>query len=152
MLMLKRAQYCALFLFLTSCSEPGAANWSSDSVKGSDTHSVLILSGNNSFKDLEIELQRTNNEKRLYLNAYGIPFTRNSNDKVNVTLTINGNETIVEATPLKGGQSLRLPIETEKLVLNAIENRDSIYISIGRYSAEVHYDNFDKHFKKFCDD
>lgn len=153
MLMLKRAQcYCALFLFLASCNESTGPNWTYDSVCGSDTHSVLILSGDKTFKDLELEVQKTNNEKRIYLNTYGVPFSRNSNGKVDVIIRINDNETRVEAMPLQGSQSVRLPSETENILLEAIENRDRIFISIGRYSTEIHYDNFDKHFKKFCND
>ncbi|MFV0339568.1 MAG: hypothetical protein ACK5MA_02910 [Parachlamydiaceae bacterium] len=150
--MLKRAQFCALFLLLAACSKQEGSRWYCDTVCGSDTHSVLILSGSNSFKDLEIELQRTNDDKRIYLNGYGIPFTRNRNDKVDVMIQLDGQESLVEATLLQGGQSLRLPADAETELLNAIAERKPIYISIGRYSADVHYENFDKHFKKFTND
>lgn len=146
---LKRALMGALFFFLSACESNKGPEWYSDCVSGSDEHAVLTLTGSSAFKDLEIEVQRTGEERRIYLNAYGLPFQPDAEGKIEVQISIDDKTIPVKALVLKGNQSLKLPADEEALLFLAIEQQQKISIRAGRYFTEINYSGYDKACKRF---
>ncbi len=136
-----------LFFFLCSCQSQSA--WNCDTISGSETHSTLVLSTESSFKDLEIELQKSGDSTRIYLNAYGLPFTPDADGTVPVTLIISERTYHSRGMVLQGNQSIRLPPENEQMLYDALLKQEQVTVTAGRYSAKVRYDGFEEALKRF---
>lgn len=145
----KRALFSALFILCASCSNTTENTWNADAISGSSEHAVLRLTGTSRFKDLEVELQRSGSETRIYLNAYGVPFKTDENNTLPVLITIDGEEYPCQGVVLKGNQSVRIPEEMETTLYEAIHTQRPVYIQVGRYSVEIQYAGFEKACKRF---
>lgn len=145
---LKRALVSALFILTSSCNSSSESEWYGDRVQGSDDHAVMVLSGTSAFKDLEVEIQKSGNDRRVYLNAYGLPFQPNAEGRVEVQITIEDKNIETYALALKGNQSLRLSTEHEQELLQALDAQKKVSIRTGRYGVEINYTGFEKAYKK----
>lgn len=145
----KRALYSALFFLCTSCSPSPENAWNADAISGSTDHAVLRLTGTSRFKDLEVELQRSGSETRIYLNAYGMPFRPDENGTLPIQITIDTQNYTTQGIVLKGNQSVRIPSDMEEKLYQAIHEQRPVMIKAGRYSVEIQYEGFEKALKRF---
>lgn len=145
----KRALFSALFFLSTSCSPTAENAWNADSISGSTDHAVLRLTGTSRFKDLEVELQRSGAETRIYLNAYGVPFKTDEKGTIPIQITIDDQNYTCQGIVLKGNQSVRIPADMEQILYQAIHDQRPVLIQAGRYSVEIQYAGFDKACKRF---
>lgn len=150
----KRATYFALFLFIytiTSCGRP-SHSWEREEITSSHPGccTILYLTPQNSYRNIEIELQRGLSEAQVYLTVYGDPLSPKQDGTIDVHLVINHNPEVYSGNVLKGNYRIVLPPEAKNKLLNALEQHAEIQISVGRYSTEIHYEGFDTEYKEFC--
>lgn len=96
-----------------------------------------------------MELQRSGNETRIYLNAYGMPFRPTENGTLPVQIEIDGQSYVSQGIVLKGNQSVRIPSDMEDRLYQAIHEQKPVMIKAGRYSVEIQYEGFEKALKRF---
>lgn len=145
---LKRAFLNALFIFLlSSCAKP-PHSWNRAGVSAvQPSHcSIMYLPPENNFRNLEIELQKSDTNTLVYLTLYGSPITPESDGLVPVTITISGNPETYRSPVLAGGHRVMLPENARSALLNALENHLEISISLYKYNTHVHYEGFDTNY------
>lgn len=136
----------ALLLF-SSCSA-NRSSWNYASIPSAPCQR-LCLAPKNSFKNLEIALQKENEGTRAIINVYAIPLKPESDGKTKVTLTLDGTSTSYTATVLEGGQRIVLPSDAEQKLINALFQKKPLVLATGRYSTEVNYEGFEEPFSHF---
>lgn len=152
----KRA-FFALFsiVFLISCST-NQRQWVFDSNKASHNDfksNRMLLSPENNFSGLEVEIIQTSQSRLVYLNSFGAEIlpegtTSEGYHFVNVTLTIDQQSNIYAAFLLNGGHRVLLPEDITLLIIDALHAHQTVEISIDQRSTVVIPDNFVNAYKK----
>lgn len=111
----------------------------------------LYLPPQNSYTGLELELTRCNNDVRMYINVFSIPFTWNpcAPTTIELMVDIDGDCYSYQADCLQGGQRLLVPSEAANRIIDALVACKSVRIQAGRYSSEILCANFASLFSTF---
>ena len=144
----RRVLTTLLFLFFTACN-PTCRQWECDeAVTCSRCYDSvrLLISCDNPFNGIGVEIIGTSENLRMYLNVYAYPLLPISPDsqEVIVTITIDGNDCSCNAYLFEGGQRLLVPPEFSEQIIEGLLDEQCVIISIGPYKAEIPHRNFAK--------
>lgn len=147
---MKRVLSCTLFFTVSSCTGT-PDKWKLRRINSSNdlicTH--LSLPPANTFRNLEVCLQKDGQETKVFLHTYSVPFQKDETGLAKVTLYIDDNPTEFKAPVLAGNQRILLPQDATEMLLVALKEKKAIVISAGKYFAEVHSEDFSQAFDKF---
>lgn len=135
---LKRALFSALFLFMPSCT-PEKSLWERENVVTGHPcfdSTRQLFPADSIFLNLALEIIRTCNEDRVYINVYGLPL-KAIEGKVKVLYTIDGQEHVTLGDLFAGEQRVLLPAEAGAEIISALSNCQEVFIETGRYKATV---------------
>lgn len=142
-------QTLVFLIALSSCTGK-PEGWTSGKIaSASFTCSHLTFPAKNLYRDLEIYFQRDGEQVYVYLNIYSIPFVSDSEGMVMISIEIDDDKAIFKAPVLAGNQRLLLPQAARELLLNALNEKHTIVVRAGKYSAEVHSESFGEAFQQF---
>jgi len=138
-------------LLLTSCASTSV--WQIDSSQGipSTFNSVrLYLCTSGGCGDLGLELVRTCEGIRLYLNVYGLDIPPSERDSSISMVYISFREQSYTfcADRLLGGQRLLIPKNVQDDIIEYLQRGQPVFIRVGRYQADIYPEQFLKPFQK----
>lgn len=147
---MKRVLACTLFFTITSCAST-ADKWKLRRIDSSNDFvcAHLSLPPTNTFRNLEVVFQKDGTTTKVFLNTYSIPFQRDESGMTPVVIYIDGVPSSFKAPVLAGNQRILLPQDATEILLVALNEKKAIVITTGKYSAEVHSEDFSRAFDKF---
>lgn len=147
---LKRVLPCTLFLILASCAST-KDSWKLRRIDSSNDVicAHLSLPPKNAFRNLEVFFQKDGDDTKVFLNNYSTPFQKDEAGLATVVIYINDSSTYFKAPVLAGNQRILLPPDATQMLLLALNEKQAIVVTSGKYSAEVHSEDFDQAFNKF---
>lgn len=134
----KTGALCALFFF-TACSKP-CPKWQFQKIVSSCPHfsaGKIYLPPENPGSGLELEIARTSDDIRMYLNVFSLGVCPSIENKVPLLLIINDIRYEALAEVFQGGQRVLLPAEIYAPILEALYSDVLITIYIGRYREAI---------------
>ncbi|MBA2726576.1 MAG: hypothetical protein H0U49_00180 [Parachlamydiaceae bacterium] len=138
-------------LFANSCASTSA--WQTDTSKGtpSSFNSIrLYLCTSGGCGDLGLELVRTCDGIRLYLNVFGLAIPPSETDCSISMVYVSFRERSYTfcADRLLGGQRLLIPKNVQDDIIEYLQNDQPVFIRVGRYQADIYPEQFLKPFTK----
>ncbi len=92
------------------------------------------------FCALDVEIIRTSEDERVYVNIHGLPLP--PCPTIAIQTTIEGQIDNFQAYVMEGGQRLLLDEESSQIILDALWEENSVSLKVGSYSKEFLSDNF----------
>ena len=147
---MKRVLACTLFFSITSCATT-ADKWKLRRIDSSNdmTCAHLYLPPQNTFRNLEVFFQKDGTDTKVFLNTYSTPFQKDEAGMTSLAIYVDNNPTYFKAHVLTGNQRILLPSDATELLLVALNKKKAIVVATGKYSTEVHSDDFDQLYNKF---
>jgi hypothetical protein len=135
---LRKGALCAPFFF-SSCSKP-CPQWEFQNITSSCPHfnaGKISLYPENPGSGLELEIARTSDDLRMYLNVFSLGVCPLAENKVPVVIIISDHRYEVLADVFQGGQRFLLPAEIYTPILEALFSDEMVTISVGRYRENI---------------
>lgn len=128
-------------LFASSCSS-SFSPWKSESSKGSPAtlNSIrLYLPPAGGCGGLELEMIRTCEGIRLYLNVFGleIPADNCNSDVTMVFVSFKERSYTFCADRMLGGQRLLIPMNVQEDIIDYLQRGQPVFIRVDRYQANI---------------
>ncbi len=129
------------WLIDSSCGTPASAN----SIR-------LYLCTSGGCGDLGLELVRTCEGIRLYLNVFGLNIQPCERDETVSTVFVSFRERSYSfcADRFLGGQRLLIPKSVQDEIIEYLQQNQPVLIRVGRYQADIYPDQFLKPFAKMA--
>ena len=149
----RRRALCALLLFVScSCSGPSGL-WQAQTCEGSSpsfSSARIYLAPANEFSGLEIELVKTVDGLKMYLNVYGleIPAEQPNGSTSRVFVSFKDHSYNFSALRFTGGQRLLIPEHVQSEIVEYLQMEQSVFLQVGRYQADIYPDKFVDVFQK----
>jgi hypothetical protein len=143
------------FTVLTSCSPP-CYQWEIQKASSCDPSYKLAkmwMVPENNYNNLELEIDRSGSDIRMYINVYSLPVSSNSDEPFSVELSVAMDDEvrIAYGELLRGGQRILLEPEITGKIISALQISQRVTISVGRYRSEITTTNFNKCFSElYC--
>ncbi len=139
-------------LILLSCSSRPSA-WQTDRIVTSDSKydsSKLTFHAKDRINGIDLEILKTEKTSHLYLIVHSAPVPPYKKDPKSALVTFfkEGNKEIFIAHRHEGGQRLRVPDALFEKIINALEQKESLVITLEGYSTEVNATEFPKFYKE----
>lgn len=142
----------SFFFLLSSCSTNKEFSWTleSDGNPGEWNSARIALESQDMFKDLSVELIRSQSSQKVYVSAHSTRFTTitSSAALVPVHIKLDQETSTVLCQTFTGEQKLLIPEETSEKIVNCLLANKPVAIFIDQYRADLNPISFREKFQQ----
>ncbi len=137
---IKKRTFIVLFFYLSSCTS--SPQWYLAKTITCDpcfNSGRMYFASESCNRGLELEIDQGLSGLRMYINvsSFEVPPISDTCAKAKVAISICGEETLALADIFQGGQRLLLPDDARDLIIESLQEGNTVTLKTGRYCAEI---------------